>query len=694
MPRFVAILRTALLATTAGLMALLSCGVASSASAEDKLIRFVAPQGNDSWTGKVAEPNVEKTDGPWQTLEHARDELRKLRAANQGALPAAAEIRLRAGVYALAQPFTLTPEDSGTKERPVSFVAAEAQPPVLSGGKTLRGFHEETVNGKKSWSIDVPEVKDGKWVPHACWINGRRAVRARHPNDGWLKIESLPAEQVTAKYNEGQTRFVYKAGDVPNIAKTEDVNVVVAHFWVTGRYGLKQLEPESRTIHLTAKSGRRLSETGDQKTLARYWLENAIEFLDAPGEWFLDRPAGKLYYLPHDGEKLASATAVLPVLEQVMLIQGDPANNKFVRYVNFQGLEFAHTNWWPKPTHPADAQAAATATAAVQAEGLHDSQFTACRVAHTTAYALHLTGGCQHNKISKCTMHDLGAGGARIGEMKIRAEANWQTQENEVSDCEIGDGGHDFGAGIGVWVGHSPKNLIAHNHIHDFYYTGISLGWTWGYMNSPASDNIVEYNHVHDLGKSLLSDMGGIYTVGARPGTIIRYNVFHDIAAQAYGGWGIYYDEGSTGVVAENNLVYNTTHGGFHQHFGKENVFRNNIIVDGRDAQIRVTRVEPHRSYTFERNVVVYHQGKLLDGNYDKADVAQDHNLFWKVGGEVLFNNLKLADWQAKGRDQHSLVADPKFVAPDKHNYQLAPDSPAKQVGFVPFDVSTAGPRK
>src|SRR5439155_26880278 len=221
-------------------------------------------------------------------------------------------------------------------------------------------------------------------------------------------------------------------------------------------------------------------------------------------------------------------------------------------------------------------------------------------------------------------------------------------------------------------------NRVAHNHIHDFSYTGISVGWTWGYGKTLARDNVIEFNAVHDLGKERLNDMGGIYTLGVQPGTVIRSNVFHDIAGFRYGGWGIYLDEGSTEILVEKNLVYRTTHGGFHQHYGRENIVRNNIFALGRDAQIQRTRAEPHSSFPFERNIVFWREGSLFAGDLSDFHFAFDHNLYWRGdNGEIRCGNLSWDEWRAKGMDLHSLVADPLFVAPEKGDFHLKPASPA-----------------
>ena len=187
--------------------------------------------------------------------------------------------------------------------------------------------------------------------------------------------------------------------------------------------------------------------------------------------------------------------------------------------------------------------------------------------------------------------------------------------------------------------------------------------------------------------------MGGIYTLGNQPGTIIRNNVFHDIAGLRYGGWGIYFDEGSTDILAENNLVYRTTHGGFHQHYGEDNIVRNNIFAFGRDAQIQRTRVEDHLSFTFEQNIVYWDEGKLLAGDWSK-NVAFDHNIYWHVGGDagVKFGKQSWEAWRKGGLDAHSQFVDPGFVDPATRRLHNGGRFTKSAADFTPFDVKTVGP--
>jgi hypothetical protein len=338
----------------------------------------------------------------------------------------------------------------------------------------------------------------------------------------------------------------------------------------------------------------------------------------------------------------------------------------------------------------------------VWGQAMRGCSFGDCAFKNLGNYGLEIGRGCESNAIANCEFSDLGAGGIKIGETAIREKPAEQTQGNLIENCHIHDGGKMFASAIGIWIGQSPNNEIAHNHIHDFYYTGISIGWTWGYGPALASNNVVRFNHVHHIGvKSdgdgpILSDMGGIYTLGKQPGTKVLNNLWHDIAGLRYGGWGIYFDEGSSGIVAKSNVVYRTTHGGFHQHYGETNVVRNNIFAFARDHQIQRTRPEPHSSFTFETNIVYFDSGTLLTGDLSDDHVQMDWNIYFDARSGTAPETLPVGPctwekWRERGHDRNSIVADPLFVVVKQNDFGLRSNSPALKIGFHPIDLRFVG---
>ena len=649
----------------------------------------ISPQGNDAWSGRLAKANNERTDGPKASLAGARDEIRKFKA--QGPLREPVQVIVAAGTYTLVEPFVLAPQDSGTKDCPITYKAADGAKPVFSGGRTITNFQP----GKDGiWQARIPDVAEGKWSFEQLFVNGQRAIRARTPNK-WYHYMGETSE-VPIEGKQGQYRRVTPVRPdalepLRELTSQEihDVTLMAYHKWcITRRY----LTDIDTAVNIIITVGEQLKSYSGWPGNTRFHLENFKTALDAPGEWFLARD-GMLYYKPRPGEDMTTAEVIAPLAEKLVIFEGNAEAGQFVEHITLKGLTFHHNSYLLPPTGYAPFQAAYATEAAVMADGARNITLEDCEIGHVAAYGVWFRRGCRDCRLERSYIHDLGSGGVRIGEGEIRPDEPSRTSHITVDNNIIRTGGRIYTSAVGVWIGQSGDNTITHNEIADFFYTGISVGWRWGYAESLGKRNTIRFNNVHHIGWGVLCDMGGIYTLGPSEGTVVSDNIFHDVYAYSYGGWGLYTDEGSTGIVIENNLVYNVKTGCFHQHYGKENIIRNNIMAFSKLYQVQASRVEEHLSFNFQNNIVYYTEGVLLSGPWTQVKINMDNNCYWNAAGKpVDFVGKTLDDWRKEtGHDKTSIVADPMFVDPQNFDFHLKPDSPALKLGFKPFDYTKAG---
>lgn len=653
---------------------------------------YVKTNGNDNWSGTLKSPNKNKTDGPLASLAGARDRLRQIKQKinlNEPVL-----IIIGDGKYFVQKPIEFGPEDSGIGKFPVVYQAENNGKAAISGGRPIKGF-EQWKNG--IWRTFIPEVASNQWYFEQLFVNDARATRARTPNKFFSYLLYVKEEFLDGKDAKTAKRAIQKVllreKDFKILANLQpqelkDVNFIVYHSWDITRRFISSLDTNENAL---ITEGKPMKPWNPWKTNNPYCLENFLAALDQPGEWFLSRD-GWLYYKPREKEKMETAEVFAPVSEKLITINGKSEDGKFVSNITFKGLKFEHSQWIISPGGFEPAQAAANLEAAIQIDDAKNIVFENCELFHIATYAIWFRKDCQNNTIRHCYFSDLGAGGIRIGETSTPKNEAMLTKNNLVENNILLHTGMMFPCAVVIWIGHSPLNQILHNEIGDAYYTGISVGWRWGYAESVAKSNVVAFNHVHHLGWGIMSDMGGIYTLGPSQGTVVTNNVFHDVYSYSYGGWGMYTDEGSTGILFENNLVYNTKSGNFHQHYGKENIVRNNILAFSKEKQLQASRAEEHLSFIFERNIVYYKTGKLLDGNWDKVQFIMASNCFYNiVGAEIKFVGKTLQQWQEMGKDKGSIIADPLFVDGEHYDFRLKRGSPVFKLGFKPFDYSKAG---
>lgn len=656
------------------------------------LTLHVTPDGNDA-----------ASEGPFATIAGARDAIRKLKAT--APLTGPVQVLVGDGEYSITEPIVFAPQDSGTPDAPITYEAAPGSHPLIHGGRAISGWRQEGA----LWVADIPAVLDGSWAFSQLFVNGERRTPARtpnatntagdypEPNDLFYTVGPVMEKNpTTGEETKSATRFYYKPGDLKAWATLQDAIVVVYHSWETALLRPKSIDEVNHIIEFTGPTNWGFGYWHPDQ---RYYIEHLFEGLDQPGEWFLNRKEGKLYYMPMPNESLETVKAYAPVAGQLIRIEGKPAEDQLVSNLTFRGLKFYYTEFAVKPEGHSDGQAAASVPAAIEATGARNVVFDQCEIGHLGTYGLWFRNGSQDNLLTHSEVYDLGAGGIRIGEGASPTTENEAVLRNVADNCFIHDGGRVFRGAVGVWIGRSSFNKLSHNEICDFRYTGISVGWSWGYDESSAHDNIIEFNHVHNIAKGQLSDTGGIYTLGVSPGTIIRNNIFHDILSspKVSGGWGIYFDEGSTGILAENNLVYNTLTGTLHQHYGRDNRVVNNIFAFSHGGQLIRSREEEHNSFFFEHNIVYFNNNALLGSTWKNGNFKLDHNIYWTTMpdvidlGEMDFAGRSWDAWRAEGHDVNSVIADPGFENAEAGDFRLKPDSPALALGFKPIDFSQVG---
>ncbi|MCK5371564.1 MAG: right-handed parallel beta-helix repeat-containing protein, partial [Cyclobacteriaceae bacterium] len=373
---------------------------------------YISLEGNDKWQGTETKP--------LKSLEGARNKIRLLR--ENTTFSDTIKVIVKGGNYQLKSTFVLTPEDGGSVSAPVLYEGPHGEKAIFSGGIQLEGF-KEMDNGL--WVAHVPEVSYWNWTFDQLYVNGKRAIRAKSPNTGYYKIKEITEEvwiQGKGRNPEKALQIVLTekdaAKELRSLSKDEldEVVMTVFHHWDITKRHIDRFDPNDNSIYT---SGQGMKPWNPWKAGKRFILENYYGALDIPGEWFL-RDNGMLYYMPFPNEKIESSTVVAPVLEQLIRIDGDPENDVYVENVTFKNLHFQHSAYYLPEGGFEPNQAALSIDAAIELNGALHIKFLNCQLDHTGGYGIWMNQGVRECEVHHTFLHDLGAGGIRIGETVIR----------------------------------------------------------------------------------------------------------------------------------------------------------------------------------------------------------------------------------------------------------------------------------
>lgn len=613
-------------------------------------------------------------------------------------------VKVQKGLYPLAQTLVFTPALSNTK-----WVGEDGA--VISGGAAISGWRD---TGKGWWEAPLPLGADNKPAYfEQLWVNGRRAERARLPNTGYFNIAKPEIKEVDKKFVEHCTitNGIEVLAKLP-ADEMQFAQMGVIHKWSFARRILRGFNAETGEVTTWDKSMRKgWSLWNTKETLV--FFENVRSAFDAPGEWFYDAKAAKVLYRPQAGEELSKVQIVAPSAGLTKLIEfkGNCDKGEYVSNVSFENITFAATGN-KEPTEMQQLQAAIGSDGTITLEAARGVNFNRCTVRNTCNYAMRFNDGCTSNAVTRCVLEDVGAGGVWMGSrngtvakgdtLMRRVITNLSPHSvafNRIEDCVIRGGGRFNPEGTGVAITHCSDSKVLHNEIYDFFYTGVSVGWTWGFHGSVAQRNEIAFNKIYDLGKGWMSDMGGVYTLGTSYGTTVHDNIVHDVWAYSYGGWALYCDEGSEGIIMERNLCWNTTDGGFHQHYGTGCIIRNNIFAwNAKLGAVRMQRRLVQNipcSLHFINNIVVVREGPLVGRGVRGVGGVWANNLWYDFSGKKPdMDGLDWDEWRKCGKESGGMYADPMFCDAEHFNFCLKGDSPAFKTGFQIWDYYAAGVRK
>ena len=577
------------------------------------------------------------------------DRLTEVRRLRDDGVPGPVTLVLPAGTYRLQSPLEL---DAGIVGDGLTLRAESVGDVIISGAR-LPLPPQRDGNGR--WRYQLPRNWKATVAPRELLINGQLHSAARHPNQGYLRIERALEDR--------RSGFVVNAGDLPHPLDLSAgrCDLVLLHDWSSSRLPVASFDSESRELRTLGPIGCKADHYAIDhfEKQPRYWLEGHPAFADQPGEWYFDRSTSEIVVIGDERENEAPQVE-LPALTQLLVARG--TDESPLRRLSLEGLVFTGTRFPMPPGGVATGQATTHEVrdesgdrvtsgrtmldAAVHIETAESCVVKQCQFREVGGTALWLGSRVHRSQVVAGRFDNIGGNGVNIGEDTSRRidRKSWYHSapeqvptDNRITRCEISHVGRIMPGAVAIWGAFNRSLEIDENHIHDVPYTGISLGWMWNDSATPATANHIHDNHIEYV-MQVLSDGGGIYTLGRQPETVIEGNTISDISRNAGRAEsnGMFLDQGSAGLTIRNNTIRRVERSPLRFHQAGEN------LVVGNRWELAPTDTPPVRynntpeaNITLKENEVIERKASVfLIGNsltWDTIPSKLDGYVRWHV---------------------------------------------------------------
>lgn len=537
---------------------------------------------------------------PKVTLTSALRQAREWRRTGDERAQGGINIYIEGGTYTFHEPVFIRPEDSGTEDSPTVIRSATGEKVVLSGGVRINGWKKQG----KFWVADVPTFNGRPLDFRQMWVNGKKAVRARDVED-FEKMNRICSVDEKNEILYVPASAIRKLTDGKGILQAKYAEMVLHQMWCVANLRIRSIEiqgdsaairfhqPESR-IQFEHPWPRPMVTTDGHNSA--FYLTNARELLDVPGEWYHDIESRKVYYYPRTGEKMQSADTevIVPAVETLVQVVG--TLDRPVSNIRFENITFSYTTWMrpsekghvplqagmyltdgyriePKMqrnylNHPLDNQGwLGRPAAAVRVVAANQIDFERCRFEHLGSTGLDYEQATHGGVIRGCLFRDIAGNGLLVGSFSPAAHETHLPYDpadrrevcthQQIDNCYFTEIGNEDWGCLAIAAGYVSDINVEHNEICEVPYSGISLGWGWTQTVNCMRNNRVHANLIHHYAKHMY-DVAGIYTLGSQPKSYVTENCVHSIYTPGYvhdpNHWFyLYTDEGSSFITVRDN---------------------------------------------------------------------------------------------------------------------------------------------